>query len=123
MRGYSIDLRERIVRALDDGMTKSEAARTFKVSRATVQRYDRHRDHALAINPARSGPTARIGPEQRVALERQLAAAPGATLAEHCALWEASHRVRVSVATMSRAFARFGLRRGTPRAERGGGRP
>jgi transposase len=122
MRGYSIDLRERIVRALDDGMTKSEAARTFKVSRATVQRYDRYRENGLAVSPAKSGPEARIGPQQRAALERQLAEAPGATLAEHCALWEVTHGVRVSVATMSRVFARLGLRRGPTRAGRDGGR-
>jgi transposase len=118
MRGYSNDLRERIVRALDDGMTKSEASRTFKVSRATVQRYDRHRENGLTVRPAKSGPEARIGPEQRAALERQLAATPDATLAEHCALWEATHGVRVSVATMSRVFARLGLRRATTRAGR-----
>ena len=80
MRRYSTDLRERIVRALDDGMTKSEAARTFKVGRATVHHYDRCRECDPTVTAAKSGPEARIGPAQRAAFERQLAAAPGAML-------------------------------------------
>ena len=38
-----------------------------------------------------------------------MAAAPDATLAEHCAQWAATHGVAVSVATMSRLLAKLGL--------------
>jgi len=40
MASYSVDLRERIVKAhLEEGQTKSAAARRFGVSRWTVERY------------------------------------------------------------------------------------
>jgi transposase len=42
-------------------------------------------------------------------LQAQVAAAPDATLAQHCARWEAAQGVRVSVATMSRALRRLGI--------------
>lgn len=41
MRPYSEDLRTRIVAAVEDGMTKSEAARLFGVSLSSVKRYCR----------------------------------------------------------------------------------
>ena len=44
-------------------------------------------------------------------LPAQLAAHDKATLEQHCHLWEASHGVRVSTATMSRAIARLGWTR------------
>lgn len=39
MRGYSLDLRERIVAAKRSGMSKVEIAQGYGVSRATVYRY------------------------------------------------------------------------------------
>jgi transposase len=38
MNAYSEDLRKKIVEALGRGMTKTEAARTFGVSRSSVKR-------------------------------------------------------------------------------------
>ena len=39
MRAYSIDLRQRIVQAVESGMSLSEAARVYRVGRSTVKRY------------------------------------------------------------------------------------
>ena len=39
MNPYSVDLRKKIVEALRRGTTKSEAARSFGVSRSSVKRY------------------------------------------------------------------------------------
>jgi transposase len=39
MNAYSEDLRNKIVEALRRGMTKSEAARAFSVSRSSLKRY------------------------------------------------------------------------------------
>ena len=122
MRPYSLDLRERIVRAVDAGATQTAAAETFGVGRATVQRYvaQRRRRGSLAPRPL-PGRAARIGPPQAAALRAQLDASPDATLAEHCDRWtggRAAHGVRVSVATMQRTIARLGWtrkkRRSTP---------
>ena len=43
------------------------------------------------------------------ALAAQVAATPDATLAAHCARWEAAQGVRLSVATMSRTIRRLGI--------------
>ncbi len=39
MNGYSEDLRMRVVSAVERGMSKSQAARTFSVSLSSVKRY------------------------------------------------------------------------------------
>lgn len=43
MRAYSVDLRERVVAAVDAGMPRDEAARVFGVSRATIKTSGRWR--------------------------------------------------------------------------------
>jgi transposase len=43
MGGYSEDLRCRIVSAVEGGMSKAQAARTFSVSLSSVKRYVRIR--------------------------------------------------------------------------------
>ena len=119
MRPYSLDLRERIVRAVDAGATQAAVAAAFSVGRATVQRYvaQRRRRGSLAPRPL-PGRAGRIGPAQAAALRAQLDAAPDATLAEHCERWSGDHGVRVSVATIQRTIARLGWtrkkRRSTP---------
>jgi transposase len=107
MKAYSEDLRSRIVAAVDGGMPRSEAARTFGVGRATVKRYLalRRETGALAPRP-RHGPPPIKASALREALPGLLAAAPDATLAEHCAWYEGTAGVRVSGATMSRVIAR-----------------
>ena len=112
MDAYSLDLRERIVRAVAAGLPKAAAARTFEVSLSTVKRYTaRHRTTGslAATRQARQQP--RITPADYPALRVQLEAEPDATLAEHCQRWAQAQRVRVSVPTMWRAIARVGWTR------------
>src|SRR5690349_20830557 len=99
MKAYSIDLRERVVRAVERGMSKSRAARTFAVSLATVKNYVRqfHATGSLAPRPIPGRPRG-IPRDQDAALVAQLRATPDATLAELVAAWEASRGVAVSVA-------------------------
>jgi len=107
MKAYSQDLRERIVRAVGQGMPKSQVARTFAVSLATVKNYVRqwHQTGSLARKPIPGRPRG-IPPTQDAALVAQLRARPDATLAELATAWKAAHRVAVSVATLSRAIRR-----------------
>jgi transposase len=107
MQAYSEDLRSRIVAAVDGGMPRSEAARTFGVGRATVKRYLQLRrgTGALAPRPRRGPPSIKMS-ALAAALPPRLAEAPDATLAEHCAWYAEATGVRVSAATMSRAIAR-----------------
>ncbi len=112
MRAYSSDLRERIVRAVDQGRSQREAARLFSVGVSSVKRYLQRRAQtgSLAQRPIPGG-VRRIGPEQEAALDAQVAAAPEATMAEHCARWEAEQGQRVSRSTLGRAIRRLGWTR------------
>lgn len=103
MRGYSLDLRQRIVQAVQDGLTQSEVARQYRVSLATVERYWRlHRQgQSLAPRPNPGSPARLLLPEQHDVLLRQLQEHPDWTLAEHAALWSERHHP-VSIATMWR---------------------
>ena len=108
MRAYSIDLRERIVRAVAGGLSQAAAARVYAVSVRTVQRY-LALQHAGSLAPKPiPGRRREIGPDDEAALRAQVAAAPDATLEEHCAQWARERRAPVSVATMSRALQRLG---------------
>ena len=110
MNAYSQDLRERIVRAVQSGMSRTEAARRFMVNERTVRRYLRRYETTGSIAPTafRPGPHPAIGPAQEAALLTQLTDAPDATLEEHCARWERDQGCTVSVSTMCRAQQRIG---------------
>ena len=109
MKAYSIDLRIRVVQAVDKGMTVAEASRTFGVGYNTVRRYLALRDAtgSLARKP-RPGDSPAIGPELYPALLAQLQAHPDATLEEHAEMWEAQHGVRLHPSTLGRSIARAG---------------
>ena len=109
MKQYSADLRERLLGAIDAGLSQAEAARLLGVSTATIERWQRRRRETGGVAPLpRRGRPRRIGPAQEAPLLAQVRATPDATLAEHCARWERAQGVRVSAATMSRSLARVG---------------
>ena len=106
---YSEDLRQRIVRAVEGGMSQPDAARTFSVGLRSVQRYLHQWRTTRTLTARRStGDTPAILPAQYPVLVAQLSAHPDARLADHCATWEREQGVRVSVSTMCRAQRRVG---------------
>jgi len=116
MQAYSLDLRERVVSAVQDGQSQAAVARTFRLSRSTVKRYLAQQRRTGSLIPkvqARQQP--RLGPAEHPALLAQLEAHPDATLAEHCTTWAATQQVTLSVPTMWRAIARLGW---TPKKRR-----
>jgi transposase len=111
MRAYSLELRQRIVRAVRAGHPKAEVADLFGVDRRTINRYLRlDATGDLAPKPIPGRPRA-ITPEQHADLDLQLRLHPADTLAEHCRRWAARHEVSVSLATMSRMIVRLGWTR------------
>ena len=110
MRAYSMDLRERVVAAVDRGMTQDQAAAIFGVSVNTVGRYLTRRRNTGSLAPTayRHGPR----PEKKARLQAWLPArlparlqvAADATLTEHAAAFTAEEGLVVSLATMSRAI-------------------
>jgi transposase len=109
MRAYSDDLRQRIVRAVDQGHRQAEIAAAFQVSVATIKRYLKQRRETGQVT---AKPIPGRPPKQHAALEAelpgQLAAHRDVTLAEHCRLYDATHGQRVSWDTMRRAIDRLG---------------
>ena len=99
----------RVLAAVDRGMLRAQAARIFGVSEPTIRRYLRLRRETGDVEPKPvPGPPARKGRALEAA-PAQAKANPDLTLAEHCELFEETEGVRVSTATMSRAFEQLAL--------------
>src|SRR5215212_70080 len=114
MKPYSLDLRLKVLDAVDCGIPKEELVGIFGVSMSTIDRYLRQRRQTGEIAPGR---TPRRTPlicatiEERRSLWRQLEENDAATLERHCELWESKQRVRISVSTMCRPCASWVGRR------------
>lgn len=110
MRAYSTDLKERLVRAVADGLPMREAARRFAVAVTTVKRavVQQHETGSLVRRPIPGRPRAIHGEEREALLRARLQAAPDATVLEHCAWWAEQQGQVVSEATMWRALHRLG---------------
>ena len=110
MKQYPADFRDRLLRALDAGLARAEAARTFGVTDRTIRRWQQRRRETGNVAPRpRPGRQRRIDAAAEAALREQVRSHPDATLAEHCARWAVEQGSTVSVATMSRALGRLGL--------------
>ena len=112
MRPYPIELRERIVEAVEErGMGKREAAEVYKVGEATVYRYlTQKRDGDLqAKSPP--GRTPLLDAEEQRLLLVQLEAEPDLTLEEHAELYAKERGVRLAASTVDNYFKRLGVKR------------
>src|SRR5262245_20617406 len=110
MNQYPADFRDRLLRALDAGLGRAEATRTFGVPDRTIRRWRQQRRETGTVAPRpRRGRRRQIDATAEAALREQVRTHPDATLAEHCATWAAAQGVTVSAATMSRALRRLGL--------------
>ena len=111
MNAYSLDLRLKVLDAVNRGIPRKEVVRTFGVSMPTLERYLKRRREGAGLAPGRShGRTPSIcsSVEERRMLWKQLEENDEATLERHCELWEKKRKVRVSVSTMSRAVRKLG---------------
>jgi len=112
MKAYSQDLRQRVLRAVDQGHNQAEIAKTFAISVATIKRYLKQRREIGHVEPkAIPGRPALIGAALQEGLRAQLEAHPDARLEDHCRLWEEEHGMQVSTASISRAIALLGWTR------------
>ena len=107
MRAYSMDLRERVVAAVDAGMSPAQAAAGFEVSVRSVERYlaRRRPTGSLAPSVQRHGPQPEKKARVQAWLAARLDAAADATLAEHATAFAEQTGVVVSTATMSRSLS------------------
>ena len=112
MKAYSVDLRERVLQAVDKGYRRTEIMKLFGISRATIKRYLKQRRETGNVNvrPIPGRPSKKFAPLQ-AGLVTQLQAHPDVTLEIHCQLWEQEHGLPVSTTTMGRAIRRMGWTR------------
>lgn len=108
MGPYSLDLRERVVKAVDEGQSLEEVAARYEVSERTARRYvKRRRERGSLEADVSPGRAREIGKEQEAVLRKQSEQYPDATLENHCERWEKSKKVKVSPSTMCRALQRI----------------
>jgi transposase len=112
MKAYSEDLRRKIVDAMERGMPKAEAARTFGVGISTVKRYATKAQRGESLQPGKApGKWPKMDEKVSKLLEENLRERPFVTLRERCEYVEAISGVSVSRSTMCRAIARLGKTR------------
>lgn len=109
---YSLDLRERVLRAIERGMTRSEAITTFAVSEGSIKRWQKLRREGRSLLPACAGRKPQpLTPNDDALVRRLVAATPDATLHEHAEQWNELHDKPLSRWTMGRRIRRLQLTR------------
>jgi transposase len=110
MRAYSMDLRERVIAALDEGESSLEVAARMGVHDSWVRKLRRRRDRTGTIAPAPhgGGRGRKLDPMCEQALRAALDARNDATLEE--LRQELARRGKhVSITSVWRALARLGI--------------
>jgi len=112
MKPYSEDLREKIVAAVERGVSKSETARLFDVSLSSVKRYATmvHRWNSLAPRK-RPGRTPKVDEKASKLLNENMKEHPAATISERARFLESVTGERLSYSTVRRLLKRLGWSR------------
>ncbi len=112
MNAYSEDLRKKIVEAVERGMPKIEAAKTFGVGISSVKRYVAAARAGRSLAPKeRPGSKPKLNETARRLLEADLRERPAATLPQRREFLRGVAGVRVSDSTVSRMLKRMGWTR------------
>jgi transposase len=112
MNAYSEDLRKKIVEAVERGMPKIQAARTFGVGISSVKRYVVAAREGRSLAPKkRPGSKPKLDESARKLLETNLEKHPEATLSQRREFLRRVRGVEVSDSTVSRVLKRMGWTR------------
>jgi transposase len=110
MRAYSEDLREKIVAAIERGMPKAQAARTFDVSLSSVKRYARIARRGESLTPKKSpGRPPKADEKARVLLEEDVKERPAAPVSQRRRFLEHLTGSTLSDSTVRRLMKRLGF--------------
>lgn len=106
MKPYSIDFREKVVKAYEEGTTSvRKLAARFDVSKAFVQRMLKQKHEVGHVRPRKQGGSMKGKLEgQGTQLANMVEKYPDATLSEYCEYWGEMHHQWVSPSTMCRAL-------------------
>ena len=110
MKPYSEDLRVRIVRAVDEGMSKCAAAHLFGVSLSSVKRYMRIAGRGDSLVPRKGGSRPpKTDETTRRLLEEDVYERPAATISDRRRFLESITGKSLSVSTVKRLLKRMGF--------------
>jgi transposase len=112
MKPYSLDLRERVVNAIETGDSSvRKAAQRFAVSKSCVERWVKQKRTEGHLVPRKQGGSVSRVMEYRDSLVAIYEQKPDATLAEYCELLADATGLWVSQSTMCRTLQRLNLPR------------
>ena len=110
MRAYSEDLRKKIVAAIERGMSKAQAARTFDVSLSSVKRYSKTAREGGSLEPRKSpGRPRKANEKARALLEEDVEERPAATIPQRRRFLEHMTATTLSDSTVRRLMRRMGF--------------
>src|SRR5215471_3052080 len=116
MKASSKDMREHVLRAVDQGYPRADMVRLFGVSLATIKRSLKQRRETGDLSPkAIPGRPSKKYAALEAGLVAQLQEYPDMTLQAHCQRWESTHGMWIDHTTMSRAIRRVGWTRNKKR--------
>jgi transposase len=109
MRAYSVDLRQRVVDALqEDRATIDSVAERFAVSAASVKRYKRQLRQTGSLSPRPlPGRSPKVAPAQHERLKELVASRTDWTLQSLSDVWKEEMGIFVAVDVMARTLARL----------------
>jgi transposase len=118
MKAYSVDLRTKVVESVRRGISKSETAHRFGISRSTVNRYLKRLDESGSYDPKqRPGKRSKLRQRAMRLLEEDVSARPWATHRRRSEFLFGVCGVKVSEATICRSIKRLGHSRKKDRQE------
>ena len=110
MASYSVDLRERIVKAhVEEGQNKSAVARRFGVSRWTVERYVKRSETGDLAPTPHPGRPQRLDEAGCEVLRAQVAEHPDWTLEQHAAGLTATTGIPLKKSSVGNYLKRLGI--------------
>jgi transposase len=111
MRAYSVDLRQRIVEAVQEGQTQPAVAQRFGVSLSSVQRFVRlHREQGSLTAKPLPGRKPAFDADQKQELETLLRQRTDWTLRQIAAAWQEHSGRGVSVSALHRTVRHLNYR-------------
>ena len=112
MRGYSLDLRERVVKAhVEEGQNKSEVARRFGVSRWSVERYVKRAEAGRLAATPHPGSKPWLNEAQCEVLRQQVKDHNDWTLAEHAEALAEATGVSLKKSAVNKYLRKLGVTR------------
>lgn len=112
MRAYSEDLRHKIVVAVERGMAKTQAARTFDVSLSSVKRYARSAELGKPLTPKKGcGRPPKADSRTIELLKEDIRERPEATVSQRKRFLEHIGDKSLSEVTIRRLLKRLGYSR------------